>query len=214
MTARASAGTKLALGLLLAASFSVRAWYGAAEPSSSRFYDERFSFHNVTAFLVHDRWVPANAYYPRLSFLPQAGVLWASETLSELTGAVNVLMNLTYRHSTHEQLRSSEARYRAIFDNVQVSVFEVDFSEVLDVLDALEDDGLAVPGQLGPRRVEGAELSVRRAAGEYHQRLPIGTEHRRGDERPGDDEESATTRVHCMLLFPRSIADSPSSSSE
>ena len=65
------------------------------------------------------------------------------DSAGQLTGAVNVLMNLTYRHSTHEQLRSSEARYRAIFDNVQVSVFEVDFSEVLDVLDALRADGVS-----------------------------------------------------------------------
>ncbi|HMA13866.1 MAG: PAS domain S-box protein [Bacteroidota bacterium] len=59
-----------------------------------------------------------------------------------LTGAVNVLMNLTERHAIHEQLRSSEARYRAIFDNAQVSVWEVDFSDVLDFLDALRAEGV------------------------------------------------------------------------
>jgi PAS domain S-box-containing protein len=60
----------------------------------------------------------------------------------QLTGAVNVLMNLSERHAIHEQLRSSEARFRAIFDNAQVSVWEVDFSAVLDFLDTLRAEGV------------------------------------------------------------------------
>src|SRR5690606_7071726 len=60
----------------------------------------------------------------------------------QLTGAVNVLLNLTERHAIDERLRSSEARYRAIFDNAQVSVWEVDFSAVVDYLDALRAEGV------------------------------------------------------------------------
>src|SRR3546814_4009785 len=36
------------------------------------------------------------------------------------------------RHRIEEQLRNSEARYRAVFDNAQVSFWELDFSGVLE----------------------------------------------------------------------------------
>lgn len=75
-----------ALAALLAVSFALRVWYGSADPTSLRFYDERYSFHNVTALWLHDRGEPANAYYPSLSFLPQTALLWASETASRWTG--------------------------------------------------------------------------------------------------------------------------------
>jgi PAS domain S-box-containing protein len=64
------------------------------------------------------------------------------DAAGSLSGAVNVLVDLAERHEIHERLRSSEARYRAIFDNAQVSVWEVDFSEVLDFLDKLRARGV------------------------------------------------------------------------
>ena len=59
-----------------------------------------------------------------------------------ITGAVNVLLNLAERHEIHERLRSSEARFRALFDNAQVSVWEADFSEVVAFLDGLRAGGI------------------------------------------------------------------------
>src|SRR5690606_11383466 len=85
----------------------------------------------------------------------------------QLTGAVNVLLNLTERHAIDERLRSSEARYRAIFDNAQVSVWEVDFSGVVKFLDTLRAEGVTdlgayltahpevVTEAIGQRRITG-----------------------------------------------------------
>jgi PAS domain S-box-containing protein len=60
----------------------------------------------------------------------------------KLTGAVSVLLNMAEQHEMHSRLRSSEARFRAIVDNAQVSVWEEDFSEILDFLDALRAAGI------------------------------------------------------------------------
>jgi PAS domain S-box-containing protein len=60
-----------------------------------------------------------------------------------LTGAVNVLLDMRERNHAHEQLRSSEERYRAIFDNAQVSVWELDYSAILAFLDELRAGGVA-----------------------------------------------------------------------
>src|SRR3546814_17088812 len=46
------------------------------------------------------------------------------------------------RHRIEEQLRNSEARYRAVFDNAQVSFWELDFSGVLDYLTRLRSQGV------------------------------------------------------------------------
>src|SRR3546814_10315765 len=46
------------------------------------------------------------------------------------------------RHRIEEQLRNSEARYRAVFDNAQVSFWELDFSGVLDYLNRLRSQGV------------------------------------------------------------------------
>lgn len=64
------------------------------------------------------------------------------DSAGRLTGAVNVLLNLSERQAIDAELRSSEARYRAIFDNAQISVWEVDFSGVLDFLDVLRAEGV------------------------------------------------------------------------
>lgn len=73
------------LALLLAVSLGLRLWYAAPEPHSGRNWDERFGFQNVSHLLISDD-RPRNAFYPSLSYLPQAAVLAASEALHRATG--------------------------------------------------------------------------------------------------------------------------------
>jgi 4-amino-4-deoxy-L-arabinose transferase-like glycosyltransferase len=87
MTGTAAPGARRwVLGLFLALSFLLRLWYSSADLDSSRFFDERYSFHNIQAHLVHERREPANAYYPSLSYLPQLLVLAAADGLHRATG--------------------------------------------------------------------------------------------------------------------------------
>src|SRR3546814_21025822 len=51
------------------------------------------------------------------------------------------------RHRIEEQLRNSEARYRAVFDNAPVSFWELDLSGVLDYSTTIHSQGLT---HLGP----------------------------------------------------------------
>lgn len=77
---------RLGLGLLLTATAVLMLWHGFAEPNAGRFWDERYSFDNVRALLSPEDGGPANAYYPSLSYLPQAAVLWTAEAASRWTG--------------------------------------------------------------------------------------------------------------------------------
>ncbi|HSG38296.1 MAG TPA: glycosyltransferase family 39 protein, partial [Thermoanaerobaculia bacterium] len=53
--------------------------------NSRRYYDERFPLKNVSALLKHGELRPRHTFYLSLSYLPQAGVLAASEWLYEIT---------------------------------------------------------------------------------------------------------------------------------
>lgn len=80
---------RLAAALLvgvLAVTLALRLWAAAQDLDSNREFDERFSFKNVATLLLHHELRPQNAYYPSLSYLPQAAALWASETLSQASG--------------------------------------------------------------------------------------------------------------------------------
>src|SRR5262245_40410169 len=81
-----SAGARLLLAALLAASLGLRLWYAGPRPDSSRWYDERFGLKNVTALLRDGSLRPRHAYYPSLAYLPQAAAMAASEGLHRLTG--------------------------------------------------------------------------------------------------------------------------------
>lgn len=84
---RRPAGSRLALGAVLLFALGLRLWPALTELGPAGHFDERFSLQNVRALLVHGSWVPSNAYYPSLSYLPHTAVMWASQTLHEWTGA-------------------------------------------------------------------------------------------------------------------------------
>ena len=78
-------GALLVALLLLTA--GLRIWDAVQEPNGGRQFDERFCFKNVTTLLVQHELEPKQAFYPSLSYLPQTGALWLSESLSRWTGA-------------------------------------------------------------------------------------------------------------------------------
>jgi hypothetical protein len=75
----------IALAALLLASFALRTWDASQGLNASRYYDERFPLKNVSALLLHGELRPRHAFYLSLSYLPQAGVLAASQWLFEVT---------------------------------------------------------------------------------------------------------------------------------
>jgi len=54
--------------------------------TSAQSFDERFSLANVASVLAGNGLHPKQAYYPSLSYLPQAAVLWCAEGLHRATG--------------------------------------------------------------------------------------------------------------------------------
>jgi NO-binding membrane sensor protein with MHYT domain len=75
-----------ALGALLLLSFALRAWDAGQELHAGRYYDERYTFRNVSLILRQGNWRPGQAYYLSLSYLPQTALLAASEGLHGVTG--------------------------------------------------------------------------------------------------------------------------------
>src|SRR3546814_14560538 len=95
-----------------------------------------------------------------------------------ILGAVNV-----FRDNSAQ--RSSEERYRSIFDNAQVSFWEVDFSQVLDYLDSLRSSGVTdLRGHLTahPESLREATGRLRIAGGNRFTRPLTTTERRVGKE--------------------------------
>lgn len=77
---------RIALLAVIAAGFGLRLWIATAHLDNTRHFDERFSLANVAALIDDGTLRPANAYYPSLSWLPQALVMGASEALARVTG--------------------------------------------------------------------------------------------------------------------------------
>ncbi|HEX9944260.1 MAG TPA: glycosyltransferase family 39 protein, partial [Thermoanaerobaculia bacterium] len=75
----------IALAALLAVSFALRTWDASQHLGGNRYFDENYSFKNVTAILMEGDFRPRQAYYLGLSYLPQTAVLAASEALYRLT---------------------------------------------------------------------------------------------------------------------------------
>ncbi|MFW6067180.1 MAG: CheR family methyltransferase [Myxococcota bacterium] len=71
------------------------------------------------------------AGFARRRLIPDRLLLRKLESLGRAIG------DLMHRRRTDEALRASESRYRAIFENVGVSLWEQDFSEVKRTLDSL-----------------------------------------------------------------------------
>lgn len=76
----------------------------------------------------------------RVPFLPYPTPLFDGE--GNLVGAVNMLVDLTETKRTEQRLRDSEVKHRNIFRNVRVSIWEEDFSSVVDLLDELRRNGI------------------------------------------------------------------------
>ena len=77
----------------------------------------------------------------RVPFIPYPTPLF--DASGALTGAVNILIDITDRKQVECRLRESEARYRGIFENARVAVWEEDFSAVADLLDDIRAEGVS-----------------------------------------------------------------------
>jgi len=75
-----------ALAALLLVSFALRAWDASQGLQAGRYYDERYTFRNVSLILRQGNWRPGQAYYLSLSYLPQTAILAASQALHRSTG--------------------------------------------------------------------------------------------------------------------------------
>lgn len=75
-----------ALAALLLVSFGLRAWDASQELRAGRYYDERYTFRNVSLILRQGNWRPGQAYYLSLSYLPQTALLATSQALYRATG--------------------------------------------------------------------------------------------------------------------------------
>jgi PAS domain S-box-containing protein len=60
----------------------------------------------------------------------------------EFRGFVGSVLDITDRRQIEDALRESDRRHRRIFDTVEVSIWEQDFSEVRAAIDALRADGV------------------------------------------------------------------------
>lgn len=75
----------IALAAVLIASLALRMWDSSQGLTGNRYFDERFIMKNVSGILKHGDFRPRHAFYLSLSYLPQAGVLAASESLYRVT---------------------------------------------------------------------------------------------------------------------------------
>jgi len=75
----------IALTALLIVSFALRTWDASQGLNANRYFDERFTLKNVSALLKHGDLRPRHAFYLSLSYLPQAAVLAASNSLYRAT---------------------------------------------------------------------------------------------------------------------------------
>lgn len=109
-----------------------------------RYIRETLTTHKKTAF--------------EYSLTIQNKVLWFAATLSPVTEdtVIWVARDITNRKVMEEELRDNEARYRTIFEDSPVSLWEEDFSQVLQQITLLKHQGVvdfrayfrAHPGEL------------------------------------------------------------------
>jgi hypothetical protein len=75
----------IALAALLLLSLALRTWDASQGLNAGRHFDERFPLKNISGLLRHGEIRPRHAFYLSLSYLPQAGVLAASQWLYQVT---------------------------------------------------------------------------------------------------------------------------------
>ncbi len=83
---RVSRRERAAVLAILVVALALRAWFGWADPTPRRFFDEQFALENVGHLLRSGDPKPANGYHPTLSYLPQAIALGGLHGLAALTG--------------------------------------------------------------------------------------------------------------------------------
>ena len=74
-----------ALAAVLLVNLALRMWDAGQGLNANRYFDEQFILKNVTALLKHGDFRPRHAFYLSLSYLPQAAVLAASQSLYRVT---------------------------------------------------------------------------------------------------------------------------------
>jgi len=77
---------RLLLAAVVVLAFALRAWDASGGLHGGESFDEQFSLANVAGVLAGRGLGPQQAFYPSLSYLPQAAVLFVSEQLHRATG--------------------------------------------------------------------------------------------------------------------------------
>lgn len=98
----------------------------------------------------------------RVPFVPYSTPLF--DHAGEFVGAVNVLVDISELKTSEQRITESDTRFREIFENAGVAVWEQDFSGVADLLDVLRAEGVAdLRAYLGahPDRLREAVARVR-----------------------------------------------------
>lgn len=85
------------LAALVIYSVALRAWDASQGLHGGKTFDERFSLANVAGVLAGNGLAPKQAYYPSLSYLPQAAVLWCAEELHRATGIEGLAIHVRGR---------------------------------------------------------------------------------------------------------------------